>query len=349
MSYLSSDYVQCETIQKMLDDEFSICSVLSLDPMPALEAILSTQVASGIAQSVSDGTGKVKTVKVVYERRLLESDVTSGSGNRTCTTSAESFDSYQTYTIDSAAWLEANESFRAADLATVCTADVQQMLAKKIGKIVDVLERKLATQTASQMAGMIGDWGSNVIVNGSNELELATLVSTATKVLDPFAWGKLDIAFSKTGYCASPIIVGGSDLYEFARVSNAGCCSTTGVDIAAVYNTFGKAVLYDKRVETALGSAANKSIAFQPGSLALIYYNQATQIPNLGANYAMFRVNSPRTGLPIDISIKDDCGLIQIKGFLTAKLVGLPTDMFSNTDEFNGVTFVNKIKVVNPA
>lgn len=348
MSYLSSDYVQCETIQKMLDEQFTTVNVLALDPMPALEAILSTQVASGISQSVSDGNGKVKTVKVVYERRLLETDVTSGSGNRTCTTSSESFDSYQTYTIDSTVWLEAAESFRAADLATVCTADVQQMLAKKIGKIVDVLERKVATQTASQLAGMVGDWASTVTVNGSNELELATLVSTATKVLDPFAWGKLDIAFSKTGY-SNPIIVGGSDLYEFARVSNLGCCSTTGVDIASVYNQYGKAVMYDKRVETALGNAANKSIAFMPGALALIYYNEASQVPNLGANYAKFKVNAPRTGLPIDIVIKDDCGLIQIKGFVNTKLVGLPTDMFSNTDEYNGVTYVNKIKVVNPA
>lgn len=349
MSYLSSDYVQCETIQKMIDDQFATVNVLALDPMPALEAILSTQVASGISQSVSDGSGKVKTVKVVYERRLLETDVTSGSGNRTCTTSAESFDSYQTYTIDPAVWLEANESFRAADLATVCTSDVQQMIAKKIGKIVDVLERKVATQTASQLAGMVGDWASTVTgVNGSNELELATLVSSATKVLDPFAWGKLNIAFQKTGY-VNPIIVGGSDLFEWAGVSNAGCCSTTGVDISAVYNSFGKAVMYDKRVETALGNAANKSIAFMPGSLALIYYNQSTQVPNLGANYAMFKVFSPRTGLPIDISIKDDCGLIQIKGFATTKLVGLPTDLFSNTDEYNGVTYVNKIKVVNPA
>lgn len=349
MSYLSSDYIQCETIQKMLDDQFAVCNVLSLDPMPALEAILSTQVASGISQSVSDGSGKVKTVKVVYERRLLETDVTSSSGTRGCSTTLETFDSFQTYTIDSDVWLRAAEKFEVANLATVCTTDVQQMIARKISKVVDVLERKIATQTASQLTGMVGRWGTSVTANASQELELATLVSTATKVLDPFAWGKLDIALSKTGYCNAPIIVGGSDLYEFARVSNNGCCSTTGVDIASVYNSFGKAVMYDKRVETALGSAANKSIAFQPGSVALIYYNEASQVPNLGANYAKFRVNSPRTGIPIDIVMQDNCGVISILGFANTKLVGLPTDMFSNTDEYNGVTYVNKIKVVNPA
>lgn len=349
MSYLSSDYVDCETIQNKLDTQFATCSVLSLDPMPFLEAVLSTQLSNGISQSVSDGSGKVKTIKVIYERRLLESDVTSSSGTRGCSTSLESFDSYQTYTIDSTVWLRAAEKFEVANLATTCVNDVQSMIANKISKVVDVLERKIATQTASQLAGMVGKWGSSVTVNGSNELELATLVSTATKVLDPFAWGKLDIAFAKTGYCAPPIIIGGSDLYEWARVSNNGCCSTTGVDIAGVTNQFGKAVMYDKRVETALGSAANKSIAFQPGSLALIYYNESPQVPNLGANYAKFRVNSPRTGIPIDIVMQDNCGVISVLGFANTKLVGLPTDLYSNTDEYNQVTMVNKIKVVNPA
>lgn len=349
MSYLSSQYIQCEAIQNALDTQFATCSVLSLDPMPCLEAILSTQVANGISQSVSNGTGKVKTVNVTYERRLLETDVTDSSGARACSTALESFDSYQAYTIDPTVWLRAAENFNVADLATVCTEDVQSMIAKKIGKVVDVLERKIATQTAEQLTGMVGDWASNVTVNGSNEFELATLVSSATKVLDPFAWGKLDTAFAKTGYCAAPIIVGGSDLYEWARVSNQGCCSTTGVDIMGVTNAYGKAVMYDKRVETALGSAADKSIAFQPGALALIYYNEAGQVPSLGANYAKFRVNAPRTGLPIDIVLQDDCGSISVLGYANTKLVGLPTDMFSNTDEYNGVTYVNKIKVVNPA
>lgn len=349
MSYLSSDYVQCETIQKMLDDEFSLCNVLALDAMPALEAILSTQVANGISQSVSDGSGKVKTVKVVYERRLLETDVTDSSGTRTCSTTLESFDSFQTYTIDPNVWLRAAEKFEVANLATVCTTDVQQMIAKKISKVIDVLERKVATQTANQLAGMVGEWASTVTSNASNELELATLVSAATKQLDPFMWGNLDIALQNTGYCQAPIIVGGSEFYNAVRAYEAGCCSTTGVDIGKITNQYGRAVMFDKRVQAALGNAANKSIVFQPGSLALIYYNEASQVPNLGANYAKFRVNAPRTGLPIDIVMQDNCGVISILGYANTKLVGLPTDMFSNTDEMVGVTYVNKIKVVNPA
>lgn len=350
MSYLSSDYVQCETIQKFLDDEFTTCNVLSLDPMPALEAILSTQVANGISQSVSDGSGKVKTVKVVYERRLLETDVSSGSGDRTCTTTNETHNSYQTYTIDPTVWLEASEKFKSSELATVCTDDARSMIQKKISKIVDVLERKVATQTAQQLAGMIGNWASDVAgLNGSDELELATLVSTATKQLDPFMWGNLDVALQLTGYCQAPVIVGGSSFYNAVRAFEAGCCSTTGVDIGQITSQYGHAVMFDKRVQAALGNAADKSVVFQPGSLALIYYNEASQVPNIGSNYVNFKINAPRTGLPIDITINDTCGVISILGFVNTKLVGLPTDLFSNTDSMNGVTYVNKIKVVNPA
>jgi hypothetical protein len=93
----------------------------------------------------------------------------------------------------------------------------------------------------------------------------------------------------------------------------------------------------------------NKSMVFNAGAVALITYNEAPQVANLGANYAKFRVNSPRTGIPYDIVMNDTCGTISILGYANTKLVGLPTDMFAVGDEFRGVTMVNKIKVVNPA
>jgi hypothetical protein len=250
--------------------------------------------------------------------------------------------------------LRAEDKVTTAELATVCSDDVRSIMAKKIEKIVDVLERKIATQTAEEVVGMFGDWNDAVAnVNASKELELATLVSTATKQLDPFMWGNLNIALNQTGYCAAPIVVGGSDMYLAAQAFDSGCCSDTGVDIMNITNKLGKAVMYDKRVAKALGTggnfANNKSVVFQAGSLALITYNESPQIQMIGGNYNKFKVFSPRTGLPIDIVLKDDCGVISIVGYANTKLVGLPTDMFANSDDYHGVTFVNKIKVVNPA
>lgn len=346
MSYLSSQYINCETIQAMLDEQFTLSNA-PLDPMPALEAILATQKANGISQSVADGSGKVKTIKVVYDQRLLESAVTDGSGARSCTTTTETFDNYTTYTIDPTVWLKAEEKFDTVDLATVCTADVQAMIAKKINKIIDVLDRKVATQSAEELVGLTGEWSTAVTANGSDELEIATFISAAAKTIDYTGISDLETALMQTGYNA-PIIVGGTTLYQYGKHLNAGCCSTTGVNVLDLYNQFGKAFLYDKRVATALADN-NKSMVFNAGAVALITYNEAPQVPNLGANYAKMRINSPRTGIPYDIVMNDTCGTISILGYANTKLVGLPTDMFAVGDEYRGVTLVNKIKVVNPA
>lgn len=347
MSYLTSSYVDCEIIQSMLDEQFVTCPT-AMESMPALEAILATQKASGISQSVSDGSGKVKNIRVIYDQRLLESEVTSGSGARACTTAVETFDKSVVYDIDPAVWLRAEESFTTVELATVCYADVQSMIAKKIGKVIDALERKIATQTMNQLVTLTGSWGDNVTGVVADELVVSTLISTAAKTIDYTASADIDLALMQTGYCGTKVIVGGTSLYKYGRYLDAGCCSTTGVDVMEIGNQFGKAYLYDKRLATALGSEA-KSIVFQAGSLALITYNESPQVPNLGANYAKFRVASPRTGIPIDITMSDVCGTISVIGYANTKLVGLPTDMYKVGDEYQGVTYVNKIKVTNAA
>lgn len=346
MSYLSEEYIQCEAIQKMLETEFSTC-LTPQESMPFLEAVLSTQAASGIKASVS-GDGKVKTVKVIYDQRLLESEATTGSGARTCTTNEETFNNYTSYTIDSTAWIKAEESFDTANLATVCTDDVQSMIAKKLQKIADVLERATATQVATQGVALYGEWGSMVTAdNGSDELVVSTFIgSAANKVLDYTAMTEIDLALNQTGYCAPAIIVGGTTLYKYGQNIAAGCCSDTGVNILDKANQFGKAFMYDKRISAALASE-NKSLVFQAGSLALLTYNEQSQVPNLGANYAKFKIFSPRTGLPIDVIMSDDCGHISIIGYVCTKLVGLPTDRYKAGDEYEGVTLVNKILVTN--
>ncbi|MES2592394.1 MAG: hypothetical protein V4608_10945 [Bacteroidota bacterium] len=351
MSYLSDTFIQCPTIQRMIDDMFLTCP----NPpefLPSLEAIIAGQKAAGIAQTVADGSGKVRNVQVVYTPRLKESDVTSGSGARTCTAVAERKNNYADYTIDPNVWNRADDSFTTAELATVCTEDVQSLIAKKISLIIDVLERDIATQTAAELVALAGEWGTTAdgafTVNGSNELVVAQYVSAATKAIDYSSMSTIDLALQMAGYCAPPIIVGGTAMYQYGQFVNHGCCATSGVNILDMANDYGKVIMYDKRVATALGSQL-KSIAFQPGSVALITYNEAPQVPNLGANYAKFRVNSPRTGIPIDITMSDNCGVISIIGFANTKLVGLPTDAYAIGDELNGTVMINKILVTNPA
>ncbi len=350
MSVSLSQYVQCETIQERLEDDFLAC-MTPLDKMPALEAILATQVAGGIAQSVSDVSGKVKNVKVTYKPRLLETSVTDMSGTRACASTNESFNDYAIYTIDPTIWMQADEKFNVAELATVCTDDVNSMITKKLNSLIDVAERKVATKTANELVTLYGSWGANAAsayTVTNDELVLARYVSAATKVIDYRSAVILDSALDLTGFCAPAIIVGGTALSDYMKFVNHGCCSATGADVLSIANDYGKVVMHDKRVRAALGSEL-KSIAFQAGSLALIHYNEAPQVPNIGANYVKFRVNAPRTGLPMDVTISDNCGVISILVMVNTKLVGLPTDMFLAGDEYRGVKFVNKILVTDPA
>lgn len=344
MSYISSDYIECETFQQMLDDNFKVCP--AVEEMPALEAILAGQAEAKITQEVSNGDGKVKNVKLVYEPRLLESAVTQQSGTRGCTTTNETFDNYTNYTIDPNVWLEASEKFETENLNTVCTTDVQGMITRKLEKIIDVLDRKTATKTATELVALYGKWASNVAGVTSDELVVRTLINSTTKQLDDTALVDIKLALKQTGYCGNKVIVGGSTLYKFGERINAGCCATTGVNLLDAARQFGVAFAYDDRIATAIGSE-DKSIVFQPGSVAMLKYNTAPQVPNLGANYAKFRIASPRTGIWYDITMKDDCGVIHIIGRVTTKLVALPTDMYNVGDKFRGVNFINKIKVDN--
>lgn len=345
MSVISEKDVQCETIQHALDECFRTCTT-PMDAMPFLEAVLSTQMAMGISQHVSDGNGKVKTVNVTYDQRALESAATTTTGARTCTSTNETHNNYTQYSIDTTTHITYDEKFDIGDLATVCQ-DVPAYYAKKIAKVIDVIERAAATQISNEVVQWIGSWGSAVTAdNGSDELVVSTLVTEAGKILNYSAMPEIDLALLQTGYCAPGIIVGGSKLYSYGQAINNGCCSTTGVNILDMANQFGKAIMYDRRVEAALGSAL-KSIVFQPGALAVITYNEFNETTLIGANYAKMKVFSPRTGLPIDIIIKDDCGTISIVGYFTGKLVGLPNDLFAVGDIYRGVTMVNKILVTN--
>lgn len=346
MSVLSEQNVQCETIQNALETQFSVCNPVG-DSMPFFEAVLATTPI--ISQSVSDN-GKVKTVKVTYDQRALESAVSTTTGARTCTSTNETFNNYTTYTLDPATYETYGEKIDVADFATVCQ-EFGTVFNKKVAKVIDVIERRVATKITNAVIPLVGEWGTEAdaagTINGSDELVVSTLVTAAGKVIDYSAAGNIETGLALTGYCANPIIVGGITLYNYYKYLDMGCCSTTGVDIQAVANQHGKAVMFDKRLADALGSQ-NKSIAFQPGALGIITYNEYDETGLMkGANYDKFKVFSPRTGLPIDIVIKDDCGTISIVGYATAKLVGMPTDMFAVGDEYRGVTFVNKILVTN--
>ena len=133
MSYNVGDYVQCERINGALADNFLTCP--AMEETPAMDAIVGGQSEAGIVQEVVDSRGKVKTVRLIYENRLLESAVTSKSGTRGCTATHETFNNFADYTLDPDVYLEVDETFTIENLNTVCTDDANSMIDKKLSKL----------------------------------------------------------------------------------------------------------------------------------------------------------------------------------------------------------------------
>jgi hypothetical protein len=139
---------------------------------------------------------------------------------------------------------------------------------------------------------------------------------------------------------------------EYMQASMIGCCANEGLDIQAALNTYGKAYAYDKYLADALGSQDNW-LAVAPRALQVLNWTGAPrlqamgQIWSAGANYLYTTIASPRLGLLYDLVAKDDCGTLNINLVATAKVIGLPTDMYATGDEYDGVTLVAEGKVVN--
>jgi hypothetical protein len=160
----------------------------------------------------------------------------------------------------------------------------------------------------------------------------------------------VDFAMMQSNFCNTTAIFAGSDFYKYARAMQAGCCSTQGIDVSQITAQYGKAVLYDKRVNTIAGQY--KAWVLQAGALIPIYYVENNNSimsgagiaigdtnVQLGANYYKTVIQDPQSGLPIDLVVSDNCGTISIVLEANAKLFSLPTTLFNASDSMYGVNF----------
>jgi hypothetical protein len=352
MSYCNlSSFNPCENLQGYLEDYFQTCGAAELrEPTPFFDFLTSAENNMGLQQIVSPGGGKVRNVVLKYQKRYLESEVATNQPNPNCTNTNEPFDCTQTYTIDTYRTFQHGFKWNINEMRDVCQNDRMQF-AKEIQRSIDVVMRKIATQITNDAALLIGKWNDNVQnVTGQDRLDLATLKSVASGDINPVLYQTLDLALMQTGYCAQRVIFSGTDLYSYFRQSSvAGCCANEGIDINAIWNNYGIAVYYDKRVASAAGGNSFAWVT-QPGALALLTYNQFDGeyvYGGNGTNYEHMLIRDPKTAFPLDLTISDNCGVISVNITGTPKVVGLPNDLYAVGDEQEGVNYFNKIKVVN--
>jgi hypothetical protein len=341
--------VTCPNIQLELNQFYQSCDASMLrEPMPFFDFLWSDINVGGLQQQVMPATGKVKTVNLRFDQRILESAVSEVSTcGTTCTSETTRTDFIHTIEIDTCDKLQISEAMSASDWAYACNSN-ESIVAKKIQMMVDALVRAMATRLTTQAAALLGKWDSSVSpTDGSGNLCL-TLYNGG--VINPTAMSEVDFAMQQTNFCNTTAIFAGADFYKYAKAIQAGCCTSQGIDVSQITAQYGKAVLYDKRVNTVAGQYM--AWVVQAGALVPIYYvENNNSIMNgaglsigdtnvtLGANYYKTVIQDPQSGLPIDLVISDNCGTISIVLEANAKLFSLPTNLFNASDSMNGVNF----------
>lgn len=339
----------CPDVQVELNQFYNTCDASMLrEPMPFFDFLWSDINLSGLQQQIVPSSGKIKNVVLRYDQRILESEVEEISTcGTTCTSTTKRGDKTTTVTIDPCDKLQVSEVMNVDDFVYACQSN-ESILAKKVQMMIDALVRKMATRLTTQAAALVGGWDAGVSpTNGDGELCINLYPSG---IINPTAMADIDFAMQQTNFCSTTAIFAGSDFYKYARAIQAGCCSPQGIDIAQISAQYGKAVLYDKRVNSVAGQ--EKAWVLQAGALMPIYYTQNDNMilqgaglavgrtdAVIGANYYKAVIQDPQSGLPIDMVISDNCGEVSIVLEANAKLISMPEDLFQAGDSMEGVNF----------
>jgi hypothetical protein len=339
---------ECPNVQMSLSELF--IEVGQREQLPFLEFLNSPENVKLIKQEVAPGRGKLKTVEARWIQRLPETEVEEGGDILTCTSSNTYGDSTTTYTLETTDTYIASQLINAADIARHCQENSRYVL-ESVMRLMDVIDRKVASAAATQAVSAIGAWGTDVdgyySVTGDC-LEITTELGSAE--LNPFALADILQATRMANYPAAPIAFGGAAMQRYANAVQAGCCTQYGIDLLAISQQNGFGFAYDARLAAAQGSQT-KALVTTAGAMQWLSFNMAEWnagiTPVAGSNYSKTIAFTP-AGLPVDLTMKDDCGNLSIVVTHTGKLVTLPTDIYESGDKYAGVNYVNCVSIVNP-
>lgn len=342
MSYISQTQVCAPAIQDALSNNFNMGRSVMMEPLPYLEFLASQANNFGLSQKIVPSPNKTKTVQLVYNQRILETDVDSNLSGLSCSGGDAIGNTYEEYTIDTDVNKYKKITFNLTDLE--CTNDeFVSFLAQKIDQAMDAVERAISIKEATATPALIGNWSADAVSAYSIVADNLQLTDSDIKTFQ-----KLNTAATMTGYGAQRAVFGGQLVMDFMGYAKAGCCTSSGVDISQLWAQHGIAGMYDRHLTSVLGGHSQAMIT-QPGSIALINFTMANfdaGKPVASSNYVLLGMFSPRTGLKYDVTISDNCGVVTLMVKGTTKIVGLPTSLFTTTDNFEGVTYVNKFRVV---
>ncbi len=348
MSAQTGILVPCEKLQDDLKKYYNTCDTFS-EPMPLYEFLMSGLNRAGTLQSVmSPGDSKLRQIRLTYTPRILHTSVSENVTHPTCVATTVRGNRWQDYILDPDVNIMIDEKITLQDLREICKPN-SMIFAEKIAMMLDAMDRKAGYNVSEEAVVLAGNWGTDVPgVDASDNLEVSTLRDGTTDELAPFAMQDIKWGTEQSGYCDAYGIFTGSTLAKYADATKLGCCAQYGMDLGAIMAQWGTAVMYDRAVRAAFGGE-NFSLVVMNGALQVVTWNLYEMSPWNAfqtGNEVIMKIFT-RRGLPVDFMAKYDCGVWHIVMTAAFKVFGMPTDMFNAGDIYEGVTFVNKVEVVN--
>lgn len=352
MSYINAVQQCASSLQAMLSDHFTgIGDGISPDQRPFLQ-FLNANVA-GIKQVINPSPAKRRRVELLYRRPLMASDIDETTAPA-CSNGDDLGNNLEEYYIDTTSggdWNGKTFGVTFSDLHCI-NESFEQYFVKELARLIDGVDAKVSAKAAATLATLVGAFSVDAKASytfSGNTIQID--YQDSSNNFTPSRWYDLADATEMTGYGPQKVMFGGSKLHGLAKAAQAGCCTTNGVELGQIWSQYGFASVYDRDVAVALGGQAYSAI-IQPGAVALLTFNEVGWKNGLpmfqnGANYAHFSVVSPKTGTPMDVKVSDSCGTtLTISVAACTKLVGLPTQLFQENDNYAGVTFVTKAQAV---
>ena len=347
MSYTPVTLVACPNLQDRLDNVFENENARFFqDKIPFSEFLMSPLNRNDISTRVSPGSAKIRTVDLTYQPRTLYTDAVSNE-TAYCAASTVRGNTSAPYEIDTTQNLFFEQSFDVEDMKSQCESN-ESWFSDQIGKLVAVMDVAVDNKNAAQASALLGGWSTDVagipdVTLNGDILEVKTLRDGTTDEPYSSTLQGLQSAASASGFGASTLVGG------YIMKIMEGCCTDYGLDIGAIQAKYNIASIQDRFVNVAQGGANDTAWMIANGALQVIYYNRwAGLFESQDANQSYGQIMGA-LGIPYDLVIKHDCGVISVTVTATTKLVALPDDMYQTGDHLDGVKGFAEVNVVNVA
>lgn len=287
---------------------------------------------------ISEDTKKVPSVRIKYQQRVVESEVTtSEDGN--CT--PERYPDFLETTMDVDSIVSYNFGLSQRQATLICNEGDSELINNQINLAFDALARTVNRVLLGKLLLNFG-YNQGVSPASAGTTSINTLVAATGA---PIATAIQDLHqdyYESNQYTGIPAVIGQGNIIKYFRTIRSGCCNDSGVDMNALAAELGFAPFIDTQIESVLGT--NQFAVMAPGLWQLVPYNRY-----VGANSGVMgtatnmTITDPVTGLTYDMKVDvDGCNeKYYIRLTLNYGLWKPPVDTFNAEDplfRINGAT-----------